>query len=785
MTDSSYHLPQDEINFNKMFKLVWRNLWLFIICGILTLGTAFIYNKYSVPVYKVSSAILIKENESSPLSQGMDDMFSGNLFGSNKNLQNELIIIQSFPLIEKTIQNLDLEVGYYEFKNHLYHDAYNSSPFKIVFYKEHPQLISTMFNLHFNPDGSFNLIVEETDVVVYDYLTDSKLYELDDFKLNMKGSLGQVIETKYFKFIVQLTDENFSDFEIQKKFSFKLRTNQTISQQYAGKLNFSIADKKATVIDISLETTSVSRGEDVLNELIRVYSQSNLAEKNHIANMTIEYIDSQLKEVSRSLNLTEDSLQRFLSKNQLVDVEDQASSLSEQLMNLKNKMAELLIQKRYFNYVADYLEGNNEETQIIAPSSMGIQDPLLNKLIMDLSTAQSTRANLIQNNQERNPIVQRLSIQIDNLKSVVAENMASAKNSNEMSLDEMQKRISQLEREIRKLPKTQLQLGGIQRSFQLNDAIYNYLLQKHAEAKITKASNLPDNIVVSPARQFGNGAIAPNKIRNYLIALFVGAGFPLGLLILITLFKQKIEIRDDIERITNAPILGTILHSRNKKENNIFTDRPQSNIAESFRSLRTNINFFLKNSETRTILVTSTVSGEGKSFNSLNIASSYAALGYKTILVNCDIRKATKVIEIADLKLGLSTYLSGKNSIKEIISLTGIENLNYIAPGPIPPNPMELIASTKTNMLLKNLKENFECIVMDGTPLAQVTDSFNLMQFADINILVTRYKYTDKRILKLVLKDLKLKEIDNVALILNDNRIDSEQYGYGYGYYEK
>ncbi len=595
MSDNIQNLSRDDINFDKIFKLVFRNLWMFVICLVVAVGSAFLYNKYSVPSYKVSSSILIKEDNSQPLTQGMDNMFSGNIFGNNQNLQNELIIIQSYPIIEKTIKNLDLEVAYYEFKDYQYHDAYHKAPFKIFFFDDHPQAIGTMFDLKFNADGSFNLMVKDKDVTLFDYKTRRKVGEKDELDLNIKGSLGQVVESKEFKFIVQIEDENLSSMNDEKQYAFKLLTNEALSRVYQKKLQFSIVDKNATVIDISLETTSVLRGKAIINELIRVYSANNLAEKNHIANMTIEYIDKQLQEVSHSLNLTEDSLQKFLSKNQLVAVEDQASSLSGQLVNLQNALAELMTQKRYFTYVGDYLAGGENETQIIAPSSMGVQDPLLNKLILDLSTAQSTKANLIQNGQERNPIVQRLTFQIDNLKKVVSENIASAKTSNEMSIEEMEKRIAQVEREIRKLPKTKLQLGGIQRSYQLNDAIYNYLLQKHAEAKITKASNLPDNIVVAPAHMVGSSPVSPNKRIVNFAALFLGIGVPMGILLLIYLLRQTVETRDDLERISNAPILGTILHTRNKKEVNVFKDRPQSNIAESYRSLRTNINFYLKN----------------------------------------------------------------------------------------------------------------------------------------------------------------------------------------------
>ncbi len=267
----------------------------------------------------------------------------------------------------------------------------------------------------------------------------------------------------------------------------------------AKNLEFSIPDELATVIEIGLKTASIQLGKDVIDELIKVYSESNLEAKNYLANMTIEYIDKQLDEVSTSLNQYEDNLQRFMSKNKVMNVGAQATRLSEQLLDLQNQLAELMTQKRYFDYVTEYNNSNSDETQIIAPTSMGVQDPLLNSLIQELSSAQTQRANLIKNNQERNPIVERLDIQIRNLKNTVSENIAAAARTNELSINEMQKRIEQIENEISKLPGTQMQMGGIERKYKLNDAIYNYLLEKQAEAKITKASNLPDNVIIEPA----------------------------------------------------------------------------------------------------------------------------------------------------------------------------------------------------------------------------------------------------------------------------------------------
>ncbi len=329
-----------------------------------------------------------------------------------------------------------------------------------------------------------------------------------------------------------------------------------------------------------------------------------------------------------------------------------------------------MTQKRYYDYIKEYNSTDSDETQIVPPSAMGVQDPLLNNLIQELSAAQSQKANLIKNNQERNPIVNRLDIQIKNLKNTVSENIAAAARSNEISINEMQNRIAQIESEISKLPKTQMQMGGIQRNYNLNNSIYNYLLEKQAEAKITKASNLPDNIIIEPAHMVGLSPVSPNKILNYIIALFLGFTIPFSILLLKMDLKTTITTQEDIENITNATVLGKVFHYSNRKEKNVFIALPNDKTAETFRTLRTNINFAMNGSSHKTIFVTSCVSGEGKSFNALNIAASYAQMGKKTILVNFDLRNAHTVVKGTDNSIGLSMFLNEEAALNEIIQKT-------------------------------------------------------------------------------------------------------------------
>jgi capsular exopolysaccharide synthesis family protein len=419
---------------------------------------------------------------------------------------------------------------------------------------------------------------------------------------------------------------------------------------------------------------------------------------------------------------------------------------------------------------------------MIIPSSIGIQDQILNSLTSQLIVAQAQKSNLVENNQGKNPLVQKLTIQIENIKKTISENIAASSKATSLSIDEMNKRINKIENAISRLPATQRRLGSIERKYRLNDAIYNYMLEKRAEAKITKASNLPDYVIVEPAQMQGTGPISPNKKRNYLIALFLGLAAPFGYLLVRSSLNVKVETQDDIERLTEAPVLGKIMHNR-YKTNNVMFEYPKSNIAESFRALRTNLDFYVSGGHKKVIMVTSSIEGEGKSFIAQNIAMSYAQLGRRTILLDFDMRKRKIFFdETAESKEGLSSYLINKVTLSEIIIKSPHENLDYIHAGVLPPNPTELMALDITERLLVQLRQNYDYIILDTTPLAQVTDAYLLINHADVKIVVARYNYSVKNILGMVMKDMKQKNIDHVCIVLNDNRYNQDQYGYGYGY---
>jgi tyrosine-protein kinase Etk/Wzc len=777
---------QEENDFKKIFDLVIRNYKLFIISVIIALGLAIFKNRTSVPIYEISSSILIKEDsKQSSGGRGINDFLNSNLLGVNQNFQNELWVLKSSPVVEQTVKNLDLSVSYRRKQGFLYLDAYKQVPFKVLYMGNHFQPLYVRFSIQFQSEDKFLIKAEGENVWFHNYESNKFNNKSGNWVFHQYGTFGKLIKTPDLEFVIQ-RDSTFGPIAKNTEYWFQFSDIASLVESYKGAFTYNIVDKKATVIEISLNTESVAKGIDLVNQLMDVYSSQNLERKNHIASITIDYIEKQLNDISDSLSQTEDNLQTFRSSNQLLNVTEQATGISEQYMNLQNQRAELLTHKRYYDYVADYLSKNDDYSNMVVPSTMGIPDQMLNNLTSELIKAQAQRSNLIENKQGRNPLVKKLDIQIENLKKTISENISAVRQTTDITIDEMNKRIGRIESQISRMPKTQRQLGGIERKYRLNDAIYNYLLEKRAEAKITKASNLPDDVIIEPASQVGSAPIAPNTKRNYAIALIFGLAIPFGFLMLRSALNTKIETQDNIERLTEIPVLGKIMHN-NKKTNNVVFEYPTSAIAESYRALRTNLDFYLiKGGHKKIILVTSCIEGEGKSFNALNVAMSYAQLGRKTILLDFDLRKPTPYFnKKEESSVGLSSFLIGQASFKDIIIQSPNEKLDYICSGPIPPNPVELLALEKAENLLESLKEHYDYIIIDTPPLAQVTDGFLLMEKADIKIIVVRYNYSKKSIFSIIMKDLKQKNIGNVCIVLNDNRIERDQYGYGYGYNKK
>ena len=782
MASNHHHVNNlSESDLQLFVQSITRNYKLFLISLLVVLGLAYLITWGMTPKYKISSSLMITE-ETRGGGQNVSEFLNSSLFGVNKNLQNELWLLKSAPIIDQTIKNLNLYVDYYQRNGLVQIDAYGTVPFKVLLEPTHVQPVNVKFEITLLDNENYKIEAKAKDVACVDFSTGELEYEKKKWKLKRNEKFGNLIELPECAFMIVLNQDVEIDKAADNQYNFVFNDAVSLIGNIQKQLEFKIVDKLATVIEITYKSPSVKKGKDIVNEIMNVYSQQNLEQKNHIAGITIEYIEKQLNEISDSLSITEDNLQRFLSSKHLLNVNEQASSVTTQYMDLQNQLAELTTRRRYYGYVSDYLSTNEDFSNMIVPASMGIPDQLLNNLMSELISAQTERSNLIQSDQEFNPLVQKLTVRIDNIKETIFKNITAVRKTLDISVDEMNKRVRQLETTISRLPVTQRQLGGIERKYKLNDAIYNYLLEKRAEAKITLASNIPDNIIIEPARMVGRHPVSPNKQLNFMIAFIVGLAIPFGYLTIKNTLNSKLESQDMVESITTAPVIGKIMHNKHKPQNGLY-EMPSAIVVESFRALRTNLEYQFKDVPRKVIMVTSSIEGEGKSFTALNLALSYAQLGNKTLLMNFDLRKSTPYFKHdEDITKGIFSWYSDQVGFEEIIQHSPYDNLDFIQTGQLAPDPAKLISLNNTAVLLDRLRSIYSCMILDTSPFAQVSDAYLLMDHADIKIVVVRYNYSIKKVFALVMKDLKQKNVSNVSVVLNDNNVYFDQYGYGYGY---
>lgn len=540
---------------------------------------------------------------------------------------------------------------------------------------------------------------------------------------------------------------------------------------------------ESTILELSVKTDCPAKAKAFLDAHLKMYLQRTLDKKNLFAINTIDFIDKQLLSISDSLGKREKDLQEFRRNNEVVNLSFQAEQLFGTAKILENNRAELNLKNDYFSYIRGYLRENKEAGSLAAPSVTGISDANMNNIVIELNKMESQKVALKGNGESVNPYLQALEAQISNARSALEEILMNLEKSNNIAISDLDRRLQSLDSEVKKLPQTERELFSIERQFKLNDYIYTYMLQKRSEAQIAKASNTPDNEIIDYAMISG-GPIKPNSNTNFIIGFAMGLFLPAIFLLLKEMFNIKVETEEEVKRITNLPVAGHISHNLKDYPGVVLQD-PQSNISEAFRNLRTRLKFFTREIKSPVILVTSSMPAEGKSFTALNLASAYSLAGIKTVLVSFDLRRPRIFREFGlDNDSGISTYLIGRDSVKEITKETGYENFSIIPAGPVPPNPSELASSEKTRELFSELRTRFDCIIIDSAPIGAVSDTYSLASLADTTIMLVRHNKTVKQLLKDTIEDCKVNGISNISILMNDIRNDMRMYGYRgrYGY---
>lgn len=783
---------QTPTNFKVILEKVIDNKKYFFISVFIFLLAAYIYNKFAPISYKNKTAILINENKENPLLSS-DDILNGlGMIGSSKNIENEMGALKSFFLINQTLMELGLEISYFSEENTFFNNTtkgsilnvsreyYKEAPYQVLLDKSVDQPLYLKFYITFLPDNKFRLQAEGEKILLYNYVDNKIVNTIPKIKIDNIYQFDESINDKNYGFKLLLKENSNIEFFKDKILYFEFNHPEYLTLQYQSGIEIEPVSPTASLLNIYVKGGHPQKVTDFLNAFTAGYLDLNLKKKNNYANSTVQFIDNQISDVADSLSVAQSSLQSFRTSNKVVDLSFQGQQIFSKLNQLESEKALLINQLKYYEYLRNYFRENKETTSLMAPSSMNVVDPLLTQLITELVTISSERATYMNSDNIKNPRLSTIEIQIKNLKSTIQENVNNNLNTLNNSIKEMDYRSSRMTADISGMPKTQLQLLGIERKFKLNDDIYTFLLQKRSEAQIARAANIPDYEIVDPARLVSARAVSPKKMINFIMALFAGLFLPFMVIMVKDYLNNKIVDKRDVEALTSKPIIGYIYHNY-KKTNTIIADFPKSSISESFRTVRTNLQIMSRGISKQVLLVTSSGSGEGKSFVSVNLASVFALLGKKTVLVGFDLRKPALYQDLGlNNLIGISSYLSNRAVLEDIIQPTRIENLDFIPAGPVPPNPIELIGSNITKNLIFKLKEIYDYIIIDTAPIGVVTDAYFLMNYADLNIYVTRQNFTIKEMLSSTLKNLESNKISNIAILMNDVYLKSRAYIYGY-----
>lgn len=770
----------------KSLVYIFLNHWyLFLICAVVAVGLGWLYNHIKTPEYQVSGTIMVKDDRS-----GLDPtaIMTRSSYSSIQNLDNEIAILRSYSLCEQVVKKMDMEVAYYDNSRFLSYELYKSTPFTVEFDHSVPQAV----NLH------YDILIHDDDITLkakseyhseYDYTTEQFIAQRpEDINISGNYHFEEWIDTGFNRFMIHKSPRFKPHVHNDKKMSFCFYDYLTLTKRMRS-FTVSPISKQASILSIGMTGENRQKMVEFVNTLMDVYADRGLERKNIVSDNTIKFIDEQLTETESTLNKAEVDLQEFRSAHDLTNLDAQTRQVITSLKALEEQHAGMVVNQQYYKRLQSYIQENiNNPDNLAAPSAMGISDPLLNKLVSDLVNLNQQKASLLLTLTEEHPQIIKIDEQIVTTKRTLLENINNLVEKTAMGISDIESRIKKSENEARNLPQKERMLIGYQRKFTLSQETYNYLMQRRAEAQILKASNTPDNEIIDYASTKRASVVAPRKAMNLLLALIIGLLVPALILFLKDYFNVKIQSRKDVEKATSFPIIGQI-GLCNGKDPLVVINKPKSPVAEAFRSVRTNIDFITQNKPKSTILVTGDMQSVGKTFNSINIASIYALYGKKTLLLGFDMRKPKLFQEFGlSNNIGLSSYLSNRNSLDEVIQNSGkIDSLDLITSGPIPPNPAELIASDKCNELFDELKQRYDYIIIDTPPLGLVTDAFLLMKYSDANIYIVRQGHTDKNIFASIIQDIEQRGL-KVNIVINGIHQEGSygygkyHYGYGYGY---
>lgn len=761
--------PEESVDFKKIFYLLLRQWQWFLLFGVLGFTSAYAYNKLTKPRYTVSASILVPEK-----STGMDmkNVFEKVLDQQSNNIYNQIEILKSYYPINQTLVNLDWRTSWYKKDLLIWRGIYKKEPFDV---REAPNFINIK---------GIPVFITPTSNDSYDVSADGVLNRNNDkteVKFSSKGTFGQPFVNNYFNFTL-LKKTGISETPGgQYQFVFNDLNEATLD--YQKKLKITLKEKKSDLILCSIEGEEPAKDGAFLNELVKVYIENKIDLQNEAQKRSLEFINEQLSGISDSLNVAGTKFTAFRSKNKIIDLGEQGTLVMNNLGVIESERAKSQMQLDYFNNLHTYLTNPGNGKQLASPSVVGIEDASLNMLVLKMGELYSRRQLISFSAKENNPTLALVDKEMAQTRNLINENLRNLIANATESVKSLEKRQARIGSELNQLPEKEQQMITIQRQFDLTNDIYTFLLKKRAETNIALASSISDVQIIDIARPGNSTPMGLPGRTILMIGFILGVALPLGGILLINVLDDHIRSQEDIENNTTILVLGNIIHDTSNSVVTVF-ENPKSIIAESFRALRTNLQFMLSEPGHKVISIQSTGPGEGKSFVSLNLASILAMNNKKVLIIGADMRKPQlhNVFNLSN-KHGLSTYLIGYDTIEQSILPTKIKNLSLMPSGPIPPNPAEMLGKPEMKMLIEKVRESFDYIILDNAPVSLVTDGIIMSQLSDLNVFILRYGVSHKHQLGMINHYAEKQMISHLAIVVNG--IKSNAFGYSFSKYAR
>jgi tyrosine-protein kinase Etk/Wzc len=729
---------------------------LFIVVGLLSIFGAWFYLKKTAPEYEISASIMLKD-EKKGTSDGEVIKSLDQLTGTNI-VENELEVLKSRSLMNNVVKSLDLYITFLEEDKMYPKSAYTTSPVMIIAPNPDDLKLAKKVPFTFNHQDSTVML-------------GSKKYPLNE-----------VVSTEYGQ--LRFVRNRHWTHRAQKPLYFVIDNPKLQAIALQQGLRAVAPSKLATVVDLKIRDVDPARGEDILNELIAAYNKATIDDKNRLAANTTEFVEARLGEMETELKKIEQQAQSYKATRGAVDISSQGQNFLKNVSDNDQKVGDVNMQLAVLDQVDKYVASKDNKGGIV-PSTLGLQDERLGKLLDQLYEAEMDYEKKKTTTGENNPILTQVRDQINKLKPSVIENIKEQRASLEASKLNLQATNNQYIGMLQSIPQKERELIDISRQQAIYNGIYGFLLQKKEESALSHRQNSADSRIIDKA-QASAGPVSPKGKLIYMVAFVFALILPAGFVTLKEFLNRKILFRSEIENLTSAPIIGEVIFSKDKNPV-VIEGGKRTFIAEQFRRIRVSLSYLGVNTEKKRILVTSSLSGEGKSFVALNLACSLALTDRKVVLLELDLANPSLSHKLdVNYEKGVSNYLWGECEPEEIIKRSPVnDNLFFIPCGPLPDNPSEMLMSDRLTTLLDYLNEIFDHVIIDSAPASLLSDAYVLSPMCNATLYVVKHKFTPKVYMERLDEENQVHQLKNLGIIFNGIKsrgFTKNGYGYGYGY---